>query len=322
MGKYALKERSMSVYFGIDIGGMSIKVGVVDANGNILAKCADVTPLGDPEAAVDVMVRLMRGAADAAKVSWEEIDGVGAGAPGTVCDGVVTYATNLGWYGVPLADMLRKATGKPAAVGNDANCALLAEWRLGAAVGKANVAMVTLGTGIGTAFIADGHLLLGNGAASGEGGHIRIKQLGKKCSCGREDCWELYASASSLLERTEQLIEKNPTGKCAAIAQTKGKVDGFVLFDAIEAGDEEAEKVLEELQVDIADGLTNIANLLRPEVIVMGGGICAQPRLLAPLEDMVNARTLGGKNNPHVYVVKPRFFNDAGIVGAAVQVMP
>ena len=117
------------------------------------------------------------------------------------------------------------------------------------------------------------------------------------------------------------MIAQEPTGKCAAIAQTKGKVDGFVLFDAIEAGDKGAERVLKELQVDIVDGLVNIANLLRPEVIVMSGGICSQPKLLSPLEDMVNARTLGGKNNPHVYVVKAHFFNDAGIVGAAVQVM-
>jgi glucokinase len=309
-------------YLGIDIGGMSIKVGVVDADGNILAKCADVTPLGDAQRAVDVMDRLCRQAAAAANVEWAEIDGVGAGAPGTVCDGVVTYATNLGWFGVPLAEMLTAATGKSAAVGNDANCALLAEWRLGAARGKDNVAMITLGTGIGTAFVTDGHLLLGNGAASGEGGHIRVKQLGKRCSCGREDCWELYASASSLLQRTEALIAAEPEGKCAAIARAKGKVDGFVLFDAIEAGDRSAAEVLTALQVDIADGLTNIANLLRPEVMVMGGGICAQDRLVAPLEEMVNARTLGGANNPHVSIVKPRFFNDAGIVGAAVQVMP
>ena len=312
----------MKYYLGIDIGGMSIKVGVVDEEGNILSKCTAVTPLGDPDAAVAVMDGLCREAADAAKVAWERIEGVGAGAPGTVCNGVVTYATNLGWYGVPLATMLAERTGKKAAVGNDANCALLAEWRLGAAKGKDNVAMITLGTGIGTAFVADGHLLLGNGSASGEGGHIRIKQTGRRCSCGREDCWELYASASSLLERTEALIAAEPTGKCAEIARAKGKVDGHVLFDAIAAGDPSAERVLHELQVDIADGLTNIANLLRPEVIVMGGGICAQDRLVAPLEAMVNERTLGGANNPHVYIVKPRFFNDAGIVGAAVQVMP
>lgn len=311
----------MKYYLGIDIGGMSIKVGVVDTEGNILAKCADVTPLGDPEAAVALMVRLTKEATAKAGVAWDDVVGVGAGAPGTVCNGVVTYATNLDWYGVSLADMLAKAMGKPAAVGNDANCALMAEWRLGVAKGLDNVAMITLGTGVGTAFVVDGHILLGNGSAAGEGGHIRIKSLGRKCSCGRYDCWELYASASSLLERTRALIAKNPAGKCAAIAQAKGKVDGFVLFDAIEAGDKEAEAVLCEMQIDIADGLTNIVNLVRPEVIVMGGGICAQPRLLAPLESMVAERALGGENNPHVKVIKPRFFNDAGIVGAAALLM-
>lgn len=312
----------MSYYIGIDIGGMSIKVGVVDAQGNILAKCAAPTPFGDAPKAVEVMAELSAQAAAMANVQWQDIVGIGAGAPGTVCKNVVTYATNLGWYGVALADMLAKATGKPCAVGNDANCALLAEWRLGAAKGKDNVAMVTLGTGIGTAFVVDGRLLLGNGSASGEGGHIRIKHEGMRCSCGREDCWELYASASSLLRRTEALVKAEPKGITAAVAKAHGKVDGFVLFEAIEQGDKSAQAVLDALQEDIVDGLVNIANLLRPEVIVMGGGICAQPRLTAPLENMVNARTLGGRNNPYVYVAKAHFFNDAGIVGAAVQVMP
>ncbi len=311
----------MAYYIGIDIGGMSIKVGVVDQDGNILGKCAAPTPLGDAAKAVDVMADLCRDAAKAAGVSWQDIRAVGAGAPGTVCDGVVTYATNLGWYGVPLADMLGKATGKAAAVGNDANCALIAEWRLGVARGKDNVAMITLGTGIGTAFVADGHLLLGNGSASGEGGHQRIKHLGRKCSCGREDCWELYASATSLLRRTEALIAAEPQGICAAVAKERGQIDGYVLFAAIERGDRSAQAVLQQLQEDIVDGLVNIANILRPEIIVMGGGICAQDRLVSPLEDMVNSRTLGGAGNPHVFIVKPRFFNDAGIVGAAAQVM-
>lgn len=312
----------MSYYIGIDIGGMSIKVGVVDTKGNILSKCTAPTPLGDPAPAVAVMHDLCRKAAQEAGVAWGEIAGIGAGAPGTVSEGVVTYATNLGWYGVPLADLLAKATDKPAAVGNDANCALLAEWKLGSAVGYDNVAMVTLGTGVGTAFIADGHLLLGNGGASGEGGHIRIKHLGNRCSCGREDCWELYASASSLLRRTEALIEAEPQGITARVAAERGGVDGHVLFDAIARGDRSALRVLSELQEDIVDGLANIANLLRPAVIVIGGGIAAQDALVAPMEDMLNSRTLGGSHNPHVSIVRAQFFNDAGIVGAAVQVMP
>ena len=311
----------MNYFIGIDIGGMSIKVGVVDDTGAILSKCTAPTPLGDAPAAVELMASLCAKAASDANVQWRDVRAIGAGAPGTVCDGVVTYATNLGWYGVPLAAMLTEATGKPAAVGNDANCALVAEWKLGAAVGRTNVAMITLGTGIGTAFVVDGHLLLGNGGASGEGGHIRIKHLGNRCSCGREDCWELYASASSLLRRTRALIETEPDGIAAEVARQRGGVDGFVLFEAIRRGDAAAQTVLRELQEDIVDGLTDIANLLRPEVFVMGGGICAQDLLLAPLEDMLNARTLGGAHNPHVSIVKPRFFNDAGIVGAAAQVM-
>ena len=292
---------------GVDIGGMSMKCGVVTATGEILAKRTCVTPLNDPDAAVDALAALCRQTASAAKVDWAEIAAIGMGAPGTVCRDVVTYATNLGWYGVALAALVAQATGKKATVANDANCALLAEWKLGAGVGYDNLAMITLGTGIGTAFVCDGRLLLGNGSACGEGGHIRIKSLGRRCSCGREDCFELYASATSLLQRTRDLIAADPNGICAKCAQNG--VDGFTLFNAIEQGDAAALAVLRSFQNDLVDGLADIANLLRPQAFVMGGGICREDKLVAPLEAMLNARTLGGDNNPHIAILRPRYYN-------------
>lgn len=306
-------------YLGVDIGGMSMKCGVVTATGDILVKRTCVTPLGDPAAAVQALAALCRETVAAAGVRWADIAAIGMGAPGTVCRDVVTYATNLGWYGVPLAQLVAQATAKPATVANDANCALLAEWKLGAGVGYDNLAMITLGTGIGTAFVCDGHLLLGNGSASGEGGHIRIKSLGRRCSCGREDCFELYASATSLLQRTRDLVAARPDGICARLA-AKG-VDGFTLFDAIDRGDPDAAAVLADFQNDLVDGLADIANLLRPRAFVMGGGICREDKLVAPLEAMLNARTLGGDNNPHIAILRPRYYNEAGIVGAAVAAM-
>lgn len=309
------------VYLGVDIGGMSMKCGAVTPSGEILAKRTCITPLGDVPAAVAAIADLCRQTAAEAQIQWDEVAAIGMGAPGTVNKNVVTYATNLGWYDVPLADLVAQATGKKAAVANDANCALLAEWKLGAGVGYDNLAMITLGTGIGTAFVCDGRLLLGNGSASGEGGHIRIKNLGRRCSCGREDCFELYASASSLLERTAALAKEEPDGICAAIAKENGGVNGFTLFAAIDKGDESAKKVLAEFQSDIVDGLTDIANILRPQAFVMGGGICREDKLIEPLEAMLNARTLGGAHNPHVAILRPRFFNDAGIIGAAVAAM-
>jgi glucokinase len=307
-------------YLGLDIGGMSIKCGVVNEKGQLGYVCRAVTPIGDFPTAIRVIDELCRETARKAGIPWQDIQGIGAGAPGTVCGDIVTYATNLGWYNVPFVEELSQATGKRVAVGNDANCALLAEWRFGSAKGYDNVAMITLGTGVGTAFICDGRLLLGNGAACGEGGHMRIKNLGRKCNCGREDCWEIYASASSLQERTSALVEREPMGLLARLSGGQ-KVDGLTFFRALAEGDESCRQVLLEFQEDVVDGLVNIANLFRPKLIVMGGGICAQPTLLAPLEFMVNARTLGGKNNPHVEVAAATFDNDAGIIGGACLVI-
>ena len=309
------------IYLGVDIGGMSIKVGVVDEGGNLLSKVSDVTPLGNPDQAIELIATLCREAVREAGHRWEDVQGIGAGAPGTVDGDVVTYATNIGWYGVDFCAKLSALTGVKVAVGNDANCALLAEVKFGVARGYRDVAMVTLGTGVGTAFLCGGTLLLGNGGAAGEGGHMRTKSLGNRCSCGRLDCWELYASASALQRRAQAVIGHNPTGIMAKLARERGKVDGRVFFDALHAGDQDAEAQLKEFQQDVVDGLVNIANLFRPQLIVVGGGIAAQPRMIAPLEGMVAQETLGGEGNPHVKVLAATMGNDAGIVGAAVQVM-
>ena len=309
------------IYLGVDIGGMSIKVGAVDERGVLLSKVTDVTPLKDPDKAIELIASLCRQAVEHARLNWSDVAGIGAGAPGTVDGDVVTYATNIGWYGVPFCDKLSALTGVKVAVGNDANCALLAEVKFGAAKGYKDVAMVTLGTGVGTAFLCGGTLLLGNGGAAGEGGHMRTKSLGNRCSCGRLDCWELYASASALERRAQQIALHNPSGILSHLAKEHGKATGKIFFDALRQGDKDAEEQLAEFQQDVADGLINIANLFRPQLIVVGGGIAAQPRMIAPLEDMVNAQTLGGEGNPHVKVVAATMGNDAGIVGAAVQVM-
>jgi len=309
------------IYLGVDIGGMSIKVGAVDKAGNLLSKVSDVTPLNDPDKAIELIATLCREAVKQADARWEDVQGIGAGAPGTVDGDIVTYATNIGWYGVDFCAKLSAITGVKVAVGNDANCALLAEAKFGAARGYHDVGMVTLGTGVGTAFLAGGTLILGNGGAAGEGGHMRTKSLGNRCSCGRLDCWELYASASALQRRTQAVVGHNPTGIMAKLAKERGKASGRVFFEALNAGDKDAEVQLKEFQQDVVDGLVNIANLFRPQLIVIGGGIAAQPRMIAPLEEMVNSETLGGAGNPHVKVIAATMGNDAGIVGAAVQVM-
>ena len=304
------------MYLGIDIGGMSVKCGVMTETGEILAKKSIPTTIGNADKAIAEIADLCFATAQAAGVPFDQIRAIGTGIPGTVHNGTVSFAANLNWYKVPYTQKLSLLTGKPCFAGNDANCALLGEWKFGAAKGCKDVFAVTIGTGIGTAFICDGKMLLGNGSAGTEGGHIRIKERGKKCGCGRYDCWELYASTSSLLERTQALAEREPQGATAKILSRDG-LSGFVIFQAEKEGDGEAGKVLDEYIQDITVGLVNYVNVFRPEKIIVGGGISAQNRIVGALESLVNAEAYGGSNNPHVYVSTPKFFNDAGIIGAA-----
>lgn len=304
------------MYLGIDVGGMSVKCGLVSDDGKIVAKKSIVTTLGNYHKTIAEIADLCRDVVASAGASMDDVAGVGTGIPGTVHEGVVSFAANLGWYKVPYVEELEKLLGKPCYAGNDANCALLGEWKFGAAKGTKDVMAITIGTGIGTAFIVDGKMLLGNGSAGTEGGHVRIKERGKLCGCGRRDCWELYASTTSLLERTKDLAEREPDGITARILKENG-TSGHNIFNAEKEGDASASKVLDEYIDDICVGLINYVNIFRPEMIIVGGGISAQSRIIAPLEEKVNAEAYGGKNNPHVAISTPVFFNDAGIVGAA-----
>lgn len=312
----------MNYYLGLDIGGMSIKCGLVDDSGMIVAKQTAPTPLDDVDAAVAVMADLCTATVRKAGLTIDQAAAIGIGAPGTVDGDTVTFAANIGWRNVAICRLLQARLGLPVYVGNDANCALLAEHRFGVCKDCDNAAMVTLGTGIGTAFVCDGKLLLGNGGAAGEGGHIRVYRKGKRCACGRQDCWELYASASALEGRMRRQIQRQPNGLLAQIAQQRGRIDCIGFFEAVAQQDDAALALLDAFRKDVVEGLATLANLFRPQMIVMGGGISQQAVLIDPMEGMLNTQLVGGENNPHVRVVRARFDNDAGIIGAAVLAMP
>ena len=308
------------MYLCIDIGGMSIKCGLINEKGEILAKRSMETPQGDPLKTIEKIAELCRETAVVAGVDFADVKAIGTGVPGTVHKGVVTFAANIGWFNVPYTETLSRLTSKACYAGNDANCALIGEWKFGKAKGYENVVAVTLGTGVGLAVITDGKLLLGNGSAGTEGGHIKIKERGKKCACGRCDCWELYASTTSLLTRAKEVAEKHSDSIIAKLISEKG-LSGFTVFEADSKGDELVSKALDEYIDDVCVGLINYVNIFRPELIVLGGGISAQPRITDPIEKKVNAEAYGGENNPYVKVVPAEFFNDAGLIGAGALAM-
>ena len=302
---------------GIDLGGTNIAVGVVDDRHRIVAEAS--LPAGAHRPAEQVVADMCRAvelALDKAGLTPADCASIGVGAPGT-CDperGVVVRAYNLNWFDVPVCAMLTAHFGLPARLSNDANCAALAETVAGGAVGCRNMVLITLGTGVGGGIIVDGRIVSGLGGAGGEPGHSLLVLDGEPCTCGRRGCWEVYASATALIRQGREAAAAHST----SLLNRYPELTGRDVFDAADAGDEAAQAVLERYYVYVAAGITDLVNILSPEMVLIGGGISRQgERLLRPIRRYVAANCFGGESRPQPIIQAAQLGNEAGIIGAA-----
>ncbi len=308
-------------YVGIDIGGMSIKGGIVNENGVISTKKTVVCePDKHDKAIVKDIAKLIDALLEESGVSRFEVCGIGIGCPGSVYDaeGIVRYSCNLNFRNTPMAELMADMTGiKNVKVSNDANCAALAETLFGAGRGAKNTVMVTLGTGVGTGIIADGKLLTGNRSAGAEGGHIQLNIGGRKCGCGKRGHFEAYASATALMKQVGEACEKHPESLMAKMAKSDG-IDGKTAFNAAKMGDKVAVLTIKRYLKYVGAGLVSLANIFYPEVIIIGGGVSNEGEaVIAPLRSYVQKNVYGSEYNPKIDVVAATLRNDAGIIGAA-----
>ena len=304
---------------GIDIGGTSIKAGLVK-EGRIISWRSVVT---DTEAGADKIIADIAGMVNELKDEAGDkiITGVGIGCPGAVnsCTGMVDHAYNLKWDYVPLGEKMQKLTGYPTRVCNDANAAALGEAKYGAGKAYNSSVFITIGTGIGSGIIIDGRLFEGNQSKGAEIGHVVIKSGGEPCTCGRRGCFEAYSSATALIRDTTRAMMKNPHSKLWEVCPDIEKVNGKTVFDGMLLNDKAAKSVFEHYITMLGEGLVNIVNALRPEAIILGGGVCAQGDvLLVPLKKYVAEYSFG--EGPHVGLHIATLKNDAGIIGAAALV--
>ena len=312
-------------YIGIDIGGMTIKAGVVTGDGTIV--CKEVAETRPDKADVEIVkdiANLIDGILEENKISKDEIAGVGIGSPGSVYDekGVIRYSCNINFRNTPIAKLIAEFTGiKNVKVSNDANCAALGETLFGAGKGAKNTVMLTLGTGVGTGIVVDGRLLTGNRSAGAEGGHVTINLGGATCGCGEKGHLEAYASATALMHQIEDACKKFPDSLLAKRVKEEG-VSGKVVFDCKAEGDKVAERVVKRYLKYVGIGLVNFANIFYPEVLIIGGGISNQgDNIIKPLQRFVSRHVYGAEYNPKIKVACATLKNDAGIVGAACLVM-
>lgn len=308
-------------YLGVDLGGTNIGIGLVNAEGKILQKTS-IPTIRDRsfENMIEDIAQNCQNLIEKQGITKEDINSVGVGCPG-LCDienGILQYSNNLNYKNVNIRKEIQKYYDVPVYIENDANCAAFGEVICGAAVGRKNVILVTLGTGVGAGFYLDGKIFSGTNNGGGEAGHMVIVAEGEMCTCGRKGCWEAYASATALKREGRIAAAKYPNGEIFKLVEGNIKlIDAKTVFEAHAKGDEVAIGIIEQYIKYVAIGLVNLVNIFQPEAIVIGGGICAQGDvILKPVREILNDRVYGGKLLSEVLVAK--LGSDAGIVGAAL----
>ncbi len=311
----------MGYIIGIDLGGMSAKGGLFTGTGELLCEKKVKTNKTDGfEGTVRLLAELAFSLAKKADVAFEEVCAIGVGSPGVVDSacGVVMRWSNFEWNNVPLAERLSTLTEKPVCIANDANVAALGEAKFGATAKYQSSILLTIGTGVGGGIVFDGKLIEGYKSAGAELGHITIREGGLPCACGRKGCYEKYASATALIGQTRHAMVENLQ---SSMWQTAGgkieNVDGRTAFIAAQEGDETAQKVIEQFVGYLSEGIADFVNILRPEAIVLGGGIANEGEaLFAPLRRAVDARTYVAMDIVPLKIVGATLGNKAGIYGA------
>ena len=312
----------MKYSLGIDLGGMSIAFGIVDEEYRLIKKSSVKTPVGkDGYYFADVMAAEIKKLCSSCDIKPEELKWIGMGVPGhTDSDtGEIIFACNIGMKNFPMAKVLEEKIGCKVLLGNDANAAALAEAMAGAAKGAKFSVTMTLGTGIGMGIVMDGKIVTGCHYCAGEVGHMVIVAGGRQCNCGRRGCFETYASATALIRSTKEAMEENKDSLLWEICGGNiENVNGKTAFDAKEKGDITAAKVIDEYMFYLTCGITNVINILEPDIICIGGGISAQgDKLIKPLNEMVTKEWYS-RTEDTTKIVQAALGNNAGIIGAAL----
>ncbi len=281
---------------GLDIGGTNIKIVLLSSSGEIIEKTHTPSQAQVSPEAVRFAIR----SAVEPFLKGHSIVGIGIGCAGSVDhgNGVVRNSPNFqNWKNVPLRDWLSHDFGLPVVLDNDANCAVLAEWRLGAAKQANNVVLLTLGTGIGGGVIINGAVYRGSTGSASELGHFSIHSRGIWCPCGNRGCFERYCSASALVEKFPHLTAK----------------------EIIERATEEPyRKIVNEFIEDLSIGITSLGNIFDPDIILLGGAVSLGVKsYLTRVHAFVRSHVFPSIS-AHLRLSMTEFEHQSGAIGAAL----
>ncbi|MCX7765218.1 MAG: ROK family glucokinase [Candidatus Sumerlaeia bacterium] len=312
------------VAIGIDVGGTKINAVAIDETGKILAKATSPTEASKGRAvAIRNILSTVKQIISLSQSKGLQPSGIGIGAPGPLNPetGIIIKAPNLpGWKNVPLRDIISANTDLPVVLENDANAAALGEYSFGAGKNSKVMLLLTLGTGVGGGIIIDGKIFSGANFIGAELGHTIIKFDGLKCPCGNYGCLEAYVSASAIVRRARMARGK----KNALIKMTNNQLRGLtakMIYEAAKSGDRFSYNIMLETGKLLGIGITSLANIFNPELIIIGGGVSqAGNMILLPARQEVRRRAMPGIAKS-LSIIRAKLGEEAGAIGAACLIL-
>lgn len=307
---------------GIDIGGQTAKIGLVDARGNVLVQTA--VKSND----TDDYKKFIKNLCDAVTAlvsknySMKDVRGIGIGAPNAnYYKGTIEGAVNLTWGGqqeIPFSEYMSKQIGLPVKLTNDANAAALGEMTYGVARGMKDFIMITLGTGVGSGIIVNGNLLYGHDSNAGELGHVTmVRQNGRLCGCGKAGCLEAYCSATGVARTAREMLET--TEKKSILRNIPAEsITSKDVFEAAVDSDQLAKEIFEFTGNMLGAALADFVAFSSPEAIVLFGGLTRSGDLIMkPVVESLNRNVMPRWKNKIKVLFSQLKESDAAILGAS-----
>lgn len=303
-------------YLGIDIGGTSVKLGLVTDKGKILASDNYEVAFDNYKTPIFETVKksIERFLKDNS-INKNELMGIGVSATGQVNSNtgvIVGVGGNIkNWCNTEIKKELEEIYNLKTTVINDANSMVIGEQWIGKAKNYKNIIGITIGTGVGGGIIVNSNVLLGNIGIAGELGHFSINSNGKVCTCGNIGCYEQYASMTALIKNV-----KEKYSDIGNLSISKDEINGKYIFDELEKGNKELEYVVINWIEDIGKGLVSLTHIFNPEIIIIGGAVSKQEKLfIKPVRNYVLSHVMQ-KFGENLKVEAAELENSAGLVGA------
>lgn len=310
----------MANVIGIDVGGQSSKLGVVNDKGEILAQCVVSSLQGSLSDYLNDLTGAIRGL-----MSKAQVKGIGIGAPNAnYYNGTIEFAPNLRWTyvdGKPtvveFARLISERTGLPVTLTNDANAAAMGEMAYGVAKGMKNFIMLTLGTGVGSGIVIDGRMVYGHDGFAGELGHVCAVPGGRKCNCGLDGCLETYCSAIGVARTAREMLAGDSRDSLLRQLESSA-ISSKDVYDAAKQGDAIALEIFQFTGQLLGRAMADFVKFSAPESIILFGGLTKSKEFFhEAMEKSMNASLLKIWQNKVKILYSSLKESDAAILGAS-----